>query len=141
MHKFQWQVCSLIFEDQHSKNRQFHTLLLCFSWNSFFAFLAVSYVLKRFVYLEISNRETKWYKGKKIIFLWSILQTCQLENPVFIYKLNCQSSLWFTVSCEFIYLIEEQAEWNANLSFTTFNVSHMPTGNTGFWINENVCKK
>ena len=97
---------------------------LCSNWNSFFTFWApekhvfhiatfrtTSYVLKRFGCLEISNRVSKWNKGKNLIFLWSILKICQLEIPVFIWKLNCQNSLWITVSYEFFEFIC-LANWN-----------------------------
>ena len=97
--------------------RQLHTWLLCSSCWSFFTFWgaekqlfhispfrSTSYVLKSFGCLEVCNRVSKWIEGKNLIFVGQILQICQLEIPVFINKLMCESSLWVSVSygfCEF----------------------------------------
>ena len=48
-------------------------------------FSLTCYVLKRFVCLGVSNRVSNWNKGRKIIFVCSILQICKFEIPVFIY--------------------------------------------------------
>ena len=62
------------------------------------------YVLKSFRWLEVSNRVRNWNKFKNYSYVRSNLQLCQLEIPIFIYKLMCQSSLINSVSsvfCEF----------------------------------------
>ena len=54
--------------------------------------------------VEIINRVKKWYNVKHFIFMGSKLQLCQLEIPIFMYKLMCKISLWISVSyvfCEF----------------------------------------
>jgi tricorn protease-like protein len=61
--------------------------------------------------LEVTNRERKWNEVKIFIFVMSKLQLCQLEIPIFIYKLMCQISLIKAVSflfCEF----NRVAGWN-----------------------------
>ena len=106
------------------------TWFLCFSWFSFFAFWGgeehvfhivpfrpTRCVLKSFRCLEVSNRVRKWNKFKNYIYVRSKLQLCQLELPIFIKKLMCQSSLINTVSfvfCEFYRV----SRWNeAKLSY------------------------
>jgi len=76
-----------------------------------FSHRSTSYVLKSFVCLEVCNRVLTWNVAKKLIFVQSILQICQLEILLFIYKLRCQTSLWTSVSygfCEF----NRVAIWN-----------------------------
>ena len=54
--------------------------------------------------LEVSNSVRNWNKFKKFKYVRSILQLCQLEIPILIYKLMCQSSFINSVSfvfCEF----------------------------------------
>ena len=118
---------------QHSRKRQLRTWFLCFSWCSFFAFCGVekqifhiapfrstSYVLKSFGCLELSNRESNGNKGKNLIWVVSILEICQLELRVFIYKLMRQSSLWISVSygfCEF----NRVASWNKGKTIISFD--------------------
>jgi len=101
----------------YGSKRQLDSSFICFSWCSFFTFWVVekhvlyiaplrssSYVLRSFVCLEVSNRVSNWNRTKSLIFVWSILQICQLEIPLFIFKLMCQSSLRISVSygfCEF----------------------------------------
>jgi len=43
--------------------------------------------------LEVSNRVKNRNKVKNFIFVESKLELCQLEMPIFIYKLTCQISL------------------------------------------------
>ena len=90
---------------------------LGFSWFSSFAFWGTEkhffhifpfrptrYVLKSYRCLDVSNRVRKWNKFKKFIYVVSTIQLCQLEIPIFIYKLMCQCSLINSVSflfCEF----------------------------------------
>jgi len=99
------------------------TWFLCFSWLSFFAFggaekqvfhivpfCSTRYVLKFFRCVEVSNRVRIWNKVKNI-YVRSKHQLCQLETPIFIYKLKCHSSLINSVSfvfCEF----NRVASWN-----------------------------
>ena len=94
------------------------TWFLCFLWISFFAFWGAEkhvfhnvpfhssrYELKRFRSLEVSNCVRNWNKINYNIYVRSKLQVCQLEIPIFINKLMCQSSLIKSVSfvfCEFI---------------------------------------
>ena len=76
-----------------------------------YPFQSTSYVLKVFGCLEVSNRLSNWNKAKNLIFVWSILQICQLEIPLFIYKFMCMRSLWISVLygfCEFNHV----ASWN-----------------------------
>ena len=96
---------------------------LCFCW-FFFAFWGAEkhvfhivpfrptrYILKSFRCLELSNRVRNWKKFKNNIYVRSKLQLCQLEIPIFINKLMCQSSLINSVSfvfCEF----NRIASWN-----------------------------
>jgi len=90
----------------NSMKLQLRTCFLCFSWCLFFAFWgsekhvihnapfrSTRYVLKCYRYLEVSNLVSNRNKVKNLIFVGSILQICQLELPIFIYKLMCQSSL------------------------------------------------
>jgi len=93
------------------------TWFLCFIWFSFFAFWGAekhffhivpfrtaSYVLKGFRCLEFCDRVRNWNKDENNIYVWSKLQLCQLEIPIFINKLMCQRSLinWVSfVICEF----------------------------------------
>ena len=99
---------------QHSRKRKLRTWFLCFSLYSFLAFWgaekqlfhiapfrSTSYVLKSLGFLEVSKRVSNWNKGKNRIFVESMLQICQLDIPVFIYKFMSQSSLWFSISCGF----------------------------------------
>ena len=62
-------------------------------------------VLKIFRYLEVSNRVRNWNKLKNIIFVGLKLQLCQLEIPIFIYKIMSQRTIINSVSflfCEFV---------------------------------------
>ena len=61
--------------------------------------------------LEVINCVTNWNKVKNNIYVRSKLQLFQLEIPIFINKLMCQSSLINSVSfvfCEF----KRVASWN-----------------------------
>ena len=51
------------------------------------------YVLMILRRLEVSNRLRKRNKLKNFIFLGLKIDLCQLEKPIFIYKLMCQISL------------------------------------------------
>ena len=67
-------------------------------------FRSTCYVLKSFGSLEVGNGVSNWNKVKNLFFVDSILHTCQLQIPVFIYKFMSQCSLWISVSygfCEF----------------------------------------
>jgi hypothetical protein len=58
----------------------------------------------RFRWLEVSNCIRNWNKVKNYNYFGSKLQLCQLNIPIFIYKLMCQISLIKSVSfvfCEF----------------------------------------
>ena len=92
------------------------TWFLCFGWLSIFSFWEAekhvfhitpfrptSYVLMRLKWLEISKRERNWHEVKKIIFVESKLELCQLEMLIFIYNLKCQSLLinFSFLFCEF----------------------------------------
>jgi len=81
-------------------------------------------------------------KDKNLIFVWSLLQICQLEIKLLIYKLICQSTLWISVSyasCEYNRL----ASWNIgktiNLLRSSFQICHVR--NTGFIFKVKVCQK
>ena len=56
------------------------------------------YVLKSFRSLEVSNRVRNWNKVKNYIYVRSKFLLCQLEIPIFINILMCQSSLINSVS-------------------------------------------
>ena len=127
------------------------TWFLCFSWFSFFAFWGAEehvfhiapfsptrYVLKSFRYLEVRNRVGIWNKVKNFILVVSKLQLCQLEIPIFIYKL-CRSTLINTVSflfCEFIRV----TSWNnGKIVILVRSSFKFPNRNTGFLFNVNQC--
>ena len=90
---------------------------LCFSWFYFFSFWgdemhvfhiapfrATIFVPKPLRWLEVSNRVRNWNNFKIFNYVVWKLILCQLEIPVFIYKLMCHSSLINSVSfvfCEF----------------------------------------
>ena len=90
-------------------------LFLCSGWfffvfeelkSTFFTSLHFAHEVctNHFRCLEGSNRVRMWNKIKKFIYVWSKLQLCQLEIPIFIYKLMWQGSLINSVSfvlCEF----------------------------------------
>ena len=80
-------------------------------------FAPPSNVLKRFRYLEVSNRVRNWNKVKNYIFQGSKLQLCQLEITIFIYKLMWQRSFINSVSFCSLNLIVSLAEMKAKLSF------------------------
>ena len=109
---------------------------LCYSW-FFFAFWGskkyifhispfppTRYVLKSFRYLKVRNRVRNWNKVKNFIFVVSKLQLCQLEIPIHIYKIICQSTLINSISflfCEFIRV----TSWNdANYYFCSIIISN-----------------
>ena len=84
------------------------------SWKARFSHRSISpprYVLKRFRYLEVINRVRKWNKVKNVIFVGSKLQLSQLEIPIFIYKIMCQSTLINSVSLLFCGFIRVTS-WN-----------------------------
>ena len=92
-------------------------------------FRSTSHVLKCFRYLEVIKRVSNWNKDKILIFIQSILQKCQLEVPVFIYKLMRQISLSMSVSygfCEFYHV----PIWNKGKSFISV-IHHFKYAN---WI-------
>ena len=69
------------------------------------------YVLKCFRCLEVSNRVRNWNNLKNHIYVRSKFQLCQLEIPIFIFKLMFQCSLINSdsyVFCEFTRV----ASWN-----------------------------
>jgi len=123
-----WNVYGHIFPGPLLQTSRIKILLrtwyLCFRWFSFFGFWVgeehvfqivpfrpTRCVLKSFRCLEVSNRVRNWNKVKNNIYVWSKLQLCQLEIPIFINKLMCQSSLINPVSfvfCEF----NRAANWN-----------------------------
>jgi hypothetical protein len=108
------------------------TWFLCFSRLSFFAFWEdekhvfhitafrpTSYVLMRLKWLEVSNRVRNWNKVKNFIFVGSKIQLCQLEIPIFIYKIECQGTLinlWI-YSCN-------ELKWKQNYYFSTIIISN-----------------
>jgi len=57
-----------------------------------------SYVIKSFWCVELSKRVSYWNKIKINIYVVSICQILQLEIPIFMYKLLCQSCLWISFS-------------------------------------------
>jgi len=57
-------------------------------------FRSTCYELTFFGCLNVSNSVWNWNKVENLIFVWSILQICHLEIPVFIYKLMYDYSLW-----------------------------------------------
>ena len=62
------------------------------------------YVLKGFRWMEVSNRERNWNKVKYHNYVGSKFQLCQLDIPIFLYKIMFQNSLIIPVSfvfCEF----------------------------------------
>ena len=74
-------------------------------------FRPTRYVLKSFRYLDVTNPVRNRNKVKNVVYVGSKLQFCQLEIPIFIYKLMWQSSLIHLVSflfCEF----NRVAGWN-----------------------------
>ena len=111
-------------EDPTHKKRQLRTWFLCLGWCSFFEFWLggkqlfhippfhiCSYVLMSLVCLEVSNGVSNWNKGKNLIFVWSLLQICQLEIPIFICKFISLNSLWNSVSYGFC-VFNCVASWN-----------------------------
>jgi hypothetical protein len=75
------------------------------SWKALFnivSFHPTWFVLKSFRWLEVSNRERNWNKVKNNIYVSSKLQLCQLEIPIFLNNLMCQSPLLITVSFVFL---------------------------------------
>ena len=74
-------------------------------------FRPTMYVPKRFRYLKVSYLLRNWDNIENIIYVGSKLQLCQLEIPIFIYKLMYKCSLITTVSfvfCQF----NRVASWN-----------------------------
>ena len=69
------------------------------SWKARFSYRPIS--LHEFRVFGGQKSSIERMKGKNLIFVVSILQTCQLEIPLFIYKLICQNSLWISVSYGF----------------------------------------
>ena len=68
-------------------------------------FRPTRYVLKSFRYLDVRNRVRNWNKEKNFIFVGTKLQLFQLEIPIFLYEIMCQSTLINSFSflvCEFI---------------------------------------
>jgi len=102
-------------------------------------FRFTSYVLKSFGCLEVCNRVSNRNKGKKLIFVGSILPICQLEIPLSIYKLMCQSSFWIHVSYGFCEFNRVASRNRANSYFSKIIISNMPTANTGFILHVNLC--
>jgi len=136
------------------------TWILCFSWFAFFAFWGAEkhvsdinpfrptrYVLMCFRCLEVSNSVRNWNKFKKFKYVRSILQLCQLEIPILIYKLMCQSSFINSVSfvfCEFnrvgswnegkttIIISNSQIELLVSYSRSTYVIENMSFPNSNF---------
>ena len=104
------------------------------------SFRPTRYELKRFTYLEVSNRVRKWNKVKNNIYLRSKIQLCQLETPIFLNKFMWQSSLINTVSflfCEFNRVVN----WNEGK--TIILVDHhfkFPIRNTCFIFKVIQCQ-
>jgi hypothetical protein len=103
-------------------------------------FRSTSYVLNSFRYVVVSNRLRNWNKVKNIIYAGSKFQLCQLDIPIFIYKLMCQSSLLNSVLfvfCEFYRV----ARWNEGKTIilvrSTFQI---PKQKYWFPIQINVCQ-
>jgi len=88
-------------------------------------FRPTRYVQKSFRYLEVRNGVRNWNKVKKIIFMGSKRQLCQLEIPIFIYKIMCQSILINSsfISVMFIYSCNEP-KWLENYYFSTIIISN-----------------
>jgi len=81
--------------------------------------------------LEFSNCVRNWNKVINVIFVGSKLQLCQLEIPIFIYNLMCQSSLINSFSLLFFDL-NRVASWNeAKLSFYNDHHFKFPNINIG----------
>ena len=104
------------------------TWFLGFSWFPIFAFWGAEnyvfhivpfrptrYVLKSFRCMEVSNLVRNWNKIKNFIFVKSKLELCQLEMPIFIYKLMCQSSLINLFHSCSVNLIVYRAEMKAKI--------------------------
>jgi len=96
-------------------------------------FHSTSHVLKSFRYLDVSKRVSNWNKGKILIFIGSILQKCQLDVPVFIYKLMRQISLWITVSYGFLEFYRV-AIWNKGKRFILV-IHHFKYANWIYWFH------
>ena len=88
------------------------------SWKARFSQRSISptrYVLQSFKCLKFVNLVRNWNKVKNNIYVRSKFQLCQLEIPIFINKLMCQSSLINPVSfmfCEF----NRVTSWNEGKS-------------------------
>ena len=91
-------------EDITVNKRSVTHYVVGFRWFSFFAFgeaekhlfqinpfRPTGYVLMRLRCLEVSNLLRNWNKVKNFIFVGPKHKICQLEIPIFIYKLMCQS--------------------------------------------------
>ena len=95
------------------------------------SFRPTRYVLKRFRCLEFSNRVKKLNKFKNNIYVRSKLQLLQLQIPIFINKLMCQSSFVF---CEF----NRVASWNEGKTIILYDHHFkFPNINTGFLFKVN----
>jgi len=104
------------------------------------AFRPTRHVLKIFRYLEVRNRVRNWNKEKNVIFVVWKLQLCQLEIPIFIYKImseyNNKNSVSF-LFCEFIHV----TSWNDGKTVNLVRLSFkFPNRNTGFIIKVNQCQ-
>ena len=84
------------------------------SWKPRFSHRSISpheVSTKEFQVLGGSNRVRNWNKVKNKIYLMSKLLLCQLEIPIFINQLMCQSSLITSVSFVFC-VFNRLARWN-----------------------------
>ena len=100
-------------------------------------FRPTRYVPNIFRYLSVRNRVRNRNKVKNFIFVGSKIQICQLEIPIFIYKIMSQSTLISTVSflfCEFIRV----TRWNDGKTIILVRSSfQIPNRNTGFIFTVN----
>jgi hypothetical protein len=131
------------YNPPYSKNwlsikSRLRTWFFCFSWLNFFAFWGAEkhvfhispfrptkYVLNSFTCLEVSNRGRNWNRVKNFIYVGSKIQLCQLEIPIFIYKLMCLFSLINTVSfvfCEFNRVTSWNEAKTINLVRSSFQI-------------------
>ena len=97
------------------------------SWKGRYSHRSISptsYLLMRLWWLDVSNRVRNWNKVQIFIFVGSKFQLCQLEIPIFIYKLNWQTSL-FTCLISVLWIIScNELKWRQKYYFSTFIISN-----------------
>ena len=82
------------------------------------------YALKRFRCLVVSNRVRNWNKVKNNIYVRSKLLLCQMEIPILINKLMCQSSFINQDHLCFVNSIVYEPKWRHKYHFTTIIISY-----------------